>query len=80
MYNIQVEQQLGDCAAAMLIMDDTREMVEIKRREAAEREARNKQLQEERRRTFEEEFKKDLLRFKVSSATAQLTSSFFSKP
>ncbi|XP_022667851.1 uncharacterized protein LOC111271893 isoform X2 [Varroa jacobsoni] len=60
----KVEQQLGDCAAAMLIMDDTREMVEIKRREAAEREARNKQLQEERRRTFEEEFKKDLLRFK----------------
>ncbi|OQR79126.1 hypothetical protein BIW11_05951 [Tropilaelaps mercedesae] len=60
----KVEQQLGDCAAAMLIMDDTREMVEAKQRQEAEREARNRRLQEERRRTFEEEFKKDLFRFK----------------
>ncbi|XP_003737365.1 dysbindin protein homolog [Galendromus occidentalis] len=61
-----VKRTLQECDAALLIMEDTMEMVKSRRCQLEVQQIKDRMLKEERQRIFEEQFKNDLERFKES--------------
>ena len=61
-----VKRTLQECDAALLIMEDTKEMVKARRSQLEHQQIKDRLLKQERQRIFDEQFKNDLERFKES--------------